>query len=608
MHISRIQVAEGFLDGLNVELTPGLNVIIGARGTGKTSIVELIRYCLDVPGHTPETSKRSRDHALSILGTGEVTLTLSDGKDEYLVSRGAGEAPPHVALATAPIVFSQTEIETVGLQSAGRLRLIDGFIGNLRELHAREEAISATIHSTTVQIDSSQRELDDLNRQLSELPRVEVELANLAPSENELQRLSAAAAEKTSALNAISQQLSATSVDADKASRALEEVMFWRQRVSSVVEATPGLSELQNSKSLLAQVKAAAGHLQSALAIIADLEASVVAIKSLSEEQRAETERKARALRQEVEQLKTGSGAIVSTGMRLRERKAQLLALSDLSQSKASTLRRLMEKRASLLDTLEEIREERFSARRNIAQKLSVALGPRIKVSIRKSGRTEDYASAIAEGLRGSGLRYGELAPQIAENVSPRELVTMAEAGDAQLLTQMVPMTLERASRVLASLRQSSLATLATVLVEDDVTLELLDGKIYKDITDLSTGQRCTTVLPIVLQHSSRIVVIDQPEDHIDNAFIAETLVRAIVRRPPESQLIVSTHNANIPVLGDASTVIQMGSDGKRGFVDASGNLEQTEIVDAISAVMEGGKEAFARRAAFYSEHSNDDS
>ena len=52
MYIERVQVEEGFLDGLDLELSAGLNVVIGARGTGKTSLIELIRFCLGIPGHT----------------------------------------------------------------------------------------------------------------------------------------------------------------------------------------------------------------------------------------------------------------------------------------------------------------------------------------------------------------------------------------------------------------------------------------------------------------------------------------------------------------------------------------------------------------------------
>ena len=139
--------------------------------------------------------------------------------------------------------------------------------------------------------------------------------------------------------------------------------------------------------------------------------------------------------------------------------------------------------------------------------------------------------------------------------------------------------------------------------MEDAITLSLLDGKDYKDLSELSTGQRCTVVLPIVLRHTSRILVVDQPEDHIDNAFIAETLIRAVSERSQTGQIIFSTHNANIPVLGEADFVVQMGSDGHRGYPLVRDELHAAAVVEAISTVMEGGADAFQKRAAFYSDN-----
>jgi hypothetical protein len=66
--------------------------------------------------------------------------------------------------------------------------------------------------------------------------------------------------------------------------------------------------------------------------------------------------------------------------------------------------------------------------------------------------------------------------------------------------------------------------------------------------------------------------------------------------------MILTTHNANIPVLGEADLVVLLGSDGQRGFVRHSGPLADSEVVRAITTVMEGGYDAFERRAAFYRE------
>ena len=252
---------------------------------------------------------------------------------------------------------------------------------------------------------------------------------------------------------------------------------------------------------------------------------------------------------------------------------------------------------------LDAIREERFKARAAAAARLNATLGPKIRILVTRAGQFEAFAAAIADILRGSGLRYGDLAPSLAERVSPRELLEAADTNDFDLISDATGISKDRSARALAQLKQVDLGALATVVVEDFVAFQLLDGPEYKDISELSTGQRCTVVLPIVLRHTERLLIVDQPEDHIDNAFIADTLIRAVLARNANGQIIFSTHNANIPVLGNADRVIHLGSDGRRGFAVAAAALNEPAVVSAITTVMEGGAEAFERRASFYGRH-----
>ena len=137
--------------------------------------------------------------------------------------------------------------------------------------------------------------------------------------------------------------------------------------------------------------------------------------------------------------------------------------------------------------------------------------------------------------------------------------------------------------------------------------LSLLDGGSYKPAEELSVGQRCTAVLPIILSHTERVLIVDQPEDNLDNSFIVDTLVKALRNRLSTSQLIFASHNPNVPVLGEADRIIYMTSDGRRGDVAHDGPLDDVESVRAISSVMEGGRAAFAARAAFYATEYPDD-
>src|SRR5690606_20341272 len=133
MYVKKLQVEDGFLNNLNVDFEKGLNAIIGARGTGKTSIIELIRYCLGIDSTSKELTKKIIEHVGSILAEGSVVLTIADEKssEELNINKTFKyELENEYNFKDHAIIFSQTEIENIGMESTGRLSLIDGFIPN----------------------------------------------------------------------------------------------------------------------------------------------------------------------------------------------------------------------------------------------------------------------------------------------------------------------------------------------------------------------------------------------------------------------------------------------------------------------------------------------
>lgn len=608
MHIERIQIEEGFLNGLDVSPQVGLNVIIGARGTGKTSLIELIRFCLNVDGYTPETNRRSREHALSVLGSGQVTLTLVDGDRRIVVSRSANEATPRMSGPfLPPIILSQTEIETVGLQPGGRLRLLDGFIGDQRAAAAAEADAIATVRSVTAEADEVRKDIEQLKAQLAELPSIEEQLAQLAPHEQKLAALSAVAQEKTGQLNVLSSAISVKGVAWAAVQRFQATVATWRTALAhvqamSAAEEWPdnaGPDALGDARS---RITKAHQYIAAAVQELASVEADTSQIALRFETEKISYEDQARALRRDIEGLQAGAGDVARRGQALRERKAQLESLRGVLASRLAAMQSAAVRRSAALDALEEARSKRYDERAQAANRLNQVLGPRIRVAVMRGGLTDAFATALTEALRGSGLRYNDMVSTLAQRISPRELLEAVENDDYDLVATRGSLSLDRAAKAVLALKEADLGSIATVPVEDYVSFSLMDGADHKDIADLSTGQRCTVILPLVLRHVDRLLIVDQPEDHIDNAFIADTLIKAIVVRPANSQLIFSTHNANIPVLGNADFVLQLGSDGRRGFPLVAASLASAKVVQAISSVMEGGVEAFQRRAAFYAQ------
>lgn len=215
-----------------------------------------------------------------------------------------------------------------------------------------------------------------------------------------------------------------------------------------------------------------------------------------------------------------------------------------------------------------------------------------------------DFRKFLQDSLRGTNTR-SSLIDAVADRVLPRQLLEMVEGGDAKGLAAVSDIASDRAQKLIENLHTRHLLQgLGSISLTDSVDFRLRDGSVEKSVDSLSTGQKCAVTLPIVLSEQERTLILDQPEDHLDNAFLVTNIVSGLnARRKGGAQTIVATHNANIPVLGSADNVVVLSSDGKVGTVEVQGAFDSDAVVDKITRLMEGGREAFARRSAFYNEH-----
>lgn len=610
MQIERIQVEEGFLSGLDLEFETGLNVLIGPRGSGKTSIIELIRFCLGVGAVSDEHERTAREHAQSVLGSGEVTVTLRLPDRRVRVTRTADENEPRKSNEyPKPLIYSQNEIEAVGLEPDGRLGVIDGFIDTSSNYEENKHGLVSRIQSLTVEIDNLSRDIEKISDQIRELEDVSEALKEARQKKVEFADSLEDRQDEQEQLEEYSDHLATLSVREDLFERSRDELQEWRDRLQQIIDAAPTIPDWPDSagnpdllKPIRSQVTQITGQVKKALE---QLDKSVNIIDELEEdnqEDRLRLEKKSRKLRSTLEELKEGAGEAERRISELKERASQLEALKQRQSDIEDKLSQTHERRAQAISELQDWRDKRFEHRQQVASRLNDELGPEIRVRLEKGGYSPGYTSAIISALRGSGLHYNTLAPEMAESISPRELAELVEEGSADKLADLVDIGQDRAQRVVAEIASAGTEDILTAPVEDSVELSLLDGNEYKPTPNLSTGQRCTVILSILLGYEDTSLIVDQPEDHLDNAFVVETLIDAIRQTKSSTQLIFATHNANIPVLGDAELVASLGSDGKRGFVDHVGSLDEKRTVEAITSVMEGGHEAFRRRAQFYDE------
>lgn len=132
---------------------------------------------------------------------------------------------------------------------------------------------------------------------------------------------------------------------------------------------------------------------------------------------------------------------------------------------------------------------------------------------------------------------------------------------------------------------------------EDEVNLEYRPkkGAGYKSISLASAGQKTAAMLSFLLIHGDEPLLLDQPEDDLDNAIVSELVVEQLRKNKAHRQLLVVTHNANIVVNADADLVITMEFNGQIDSTSAGG-LQETAVRKDICRVMEGGEEAFRQR------------
>ncbi|MDD5007382.1 MAG: AAA family ATPase [Syntrophorhabdaceae bacterium] len=123
-------------------------------------------------------------------------------------------------------------------------------------------------------------------------------------------------------------------------------------------------------------------------------------------------------------------------------------------------------------------------------------------------------------------------------------------------------------------------------------------------IEEVSRGQRCSAILPILLLTGTSPLLIDQPEDNMDNRLIRQVITNILSSIKLRRQVIFATHNPNLPVLGDVEqAVILQGVGEKECEIRAVGDLDKRDVVHHLTEVMEGGREAFQYRQTIYQVH-----
>ena len=599
--LTHVEVAGGFHDALAVTVAPGLNAVIGGKGTGKSTLIEILRYVLDAGRPVDRDAVGNRKH--NFKANAEATVCFVDERgDEYEVRRSGDDSPPlllrdgqETGLAVRRRlnvrVFGQRELQTL----ADRPEMLRDFVAGVTrdawdEVTAPERELLRTIEEHDQALTALEADIDRMGEEEQELQDLRDKL-QLAEA-----RGVAALVQETQVLGRTQRGVAAMVAwpgRVGEAARALEALLP-APRPPEPREGEPdgrlpdgfdrALAPLESSvREAVAEVVAGVARAEH------DLIGPLAAWEAVHASRRREIDaRLADAGISDPRELRRIQQRAGELEERLRE-------LPDKRQRRAV----LEEARRDALHRLGQVRRRKSRLVERAARELSAGLGARVRLTVQPMADRSPLLAELERALQGQTVR-GDQRQRLVQS-SPAASARAAREG-AEAVARLGCSQLTAAKVV--GLAPAALRAVEEADTPDRVVVEVDLGapgsESWAPIGEVSPGQRAMALLALARASGSEPLVIDQPEDDLDNRYIYDEVVRVLSRVCERRQVIVATHNANIPVLGDAELVLALDADADRSRVLACGGLESPEVANQARQILEGGDQAFLARHRRY--------
>lgn len=629
------KMQDGSLAPFILHFNPNLNTVIGGRGAGKSALIEALRFVFNIRPRTDDTKDQSEKiQAATLPGSARVTAFYRMPKGEtYAITRVKTEEPEVCDMTTgqkinirpdtllrggAPVeIYGQREIFEITKDEIFQLNLIEGYVSDeLRELKHQEQDLLNALKVNGQNILNLTEEIAQYQQRLSELPNVRMDLENM-----ERQNVSAQLEEKKKA-----DRESALLNQAEEAVAGLREKLSnFQEQYETLSDSVPDVAQLEREQLLHPD------FFQAQKTLLDEMDQVVRgALARLGQEletlwQKGEAERKNRlAYYQDVQekykklQATLGSDVNAEEYLKLQSR---LRALEGIESEVERRLRRLDElklERTNLQQKLGCLRQGQiFPVLEKKCRQLTDDLLGNVRVTVDCQGNRKEYAEKLRQVFSGRRIEQSVIKQltetTLAENqyadaphlVNAIRLEQASPADENSILNTIYGVSKAYRDR-LAKLEDEVLFDLETYYAPDlpDIALRINDQ--YRSLNPqpgqlgLSTGQKSTAILSLILVERGAPLVIDQPEDDLDNEFIFREIVKTLRREKERRQFIVATHNANIPVSGDAELIVLLKADHENGWAELSGSIDDPEIREPVEIILEGGKDAFLLRQSKY--------
>ncbi len=598
-YISSIRFEGGLLNGVRVPFSPHLNCIIGIQGSGKSSVLECLRFALTIAPGEKDNDYKNALVPYVLKSGGKVVVEATDQHGtHYEISRILNHQPD---VRVNGKLQSNVSIREIVLRKPlyfGQKDLSDA--GKTFGTDLVEKLVGETLKPVRQKIQSSN---DDLKKAAGTLLSVQDDLGALQEAETALStvNLKLEQFDKHGVEAKLEKQI-AFNDDAAFCDEVDEIAQEWLDGLNGVIDTTAETLDevkvpeskhngaffknydvkLAALKATLTAARAVASKIEEVQAELGTLHEELDATKDGLKDEFAEVER------QLVEALKSQGVTSIQPDdyVALKNEKTELGAtIADLSKKTAKENERkdalvkvLSDRNAALLQEFQLISAD--------LEKINKAQGS-LKVAPVFKGDKAAFRGHMEQVFAGSGLRkdyYQELATKYEDFGE-----IFRDLDNAATITK-------GKSETFKELFAKNLTALLTYQVPNAYEVTYRN----KPLKSHSLGQRASAMMLFLLsQDENDVLLIDQPEDDLDSQTVYEEVVKLLRDIKARRQFIFVTHNANFPVLGDAESVTACHTEDEVATA-VSASIDNKECQAKIVKIMEGGEEAFERRKVIY--------
>lgn len=627
MHLIGISIVGGLYSGEQISLNPNLNVIIGGRGAGKSALIDLIRFTFGFEPKLMEDEKLFIDRITSFLNIGDkVRVFLCFSGKEYIIQRTMdfSESGPKSKvvrkLDTEPQIFEATSIEPLRIERSPielfpieifaqgevfgltkrvdeQRKLIDEYIGT-KPYFKEEKAILSKLKKNSKSIIKTQTTLNGEITKASNEEEIVKRISELEKHTEDEIFLHQDKWEDEKRFFDLSEQREKEICELSK------NFDYELNSLPNLPSQTPNNDDIEQYSLLFNSLKDSVKDMEKTLQ--KSLVEEVIKLTKIRDDWKIKYDGEYDKLAEKLKELGVTDRAVIFK--ELQEKKMELKIIAEEIKPKIKKLEEVTQdhkkKRDELIQKLDQNRSALSKKRLELADNFNDQLENKVKISIDVESDPDQFIMKLNKIYDGSGIKSRDkLWINLIDNkITPMKLADLILLKDNAAI-EAFGITSDAASKLIQHPELEQVYEIQTIKMEDVPKIYLKkEGEYdFTPLNELSFGEKCSAILSIVMLNKANPLIIDQPEDEIDHAFIIENIVETIRKIKHNRQLIISTHNPNIPVLGDAELVIKVKKIPRKNTctVERARGLEDKEIMKHLK-VLEGGPEAFQKRSQKY--------